>query len=260
MLFNSQQFVIFFAIVYTLYLLARDRVQQNIIILVASYVFYAWAVPRYLVLLIFYTLATFEIAIGIDRATTPLWRRTYLIAGIAVNLGVLGYFKYANFFITEVSAVLVRLGFAPHPSVLNILLPIGVSFFTFQSLAYLIDVYRRVSPATTDLLTFAVFKAFFPQLVAGPIERAHNMMPQIAAPRTLTSSDILQGVYWILLGFFLKCVIADRVAPIVDYNFEILEGPNRGPLAALNGILGFTLQIYGDFAGYTYIALGTARS
>ena len=259
MLFNSQRFVIFFAIVYTLYLLARDRVQQNIIILVASYVFYAWAAPRYLVLLIFYTLATFGIAIGIDRATTPLWRRVYLIAGIAVNLGVLGYFKYANFFITEVSAVLVRVGFAPHPTVLNILLPIGVSFFTFQSLAYLIDVYRRVSPATTDLLTFAVFKAFFPQLVAGPIERAHNMMPQIAAPRTLTASNILQGVYWVLLGFFLKCVIADRVAPIVDYNFSILDGPNRGPLAALNGILGFTLQIYGDFAGYTYIALGTAR-
>jgi len=109
MLFNSQQFVVFFAIVYSLYLLARDRVQQNIIILVASYVFYAWAAPRYLVLLIFYTLATFGIAIGIDRATTPLWRRAYLIAGIAVNLGVLGYFKYANFFITEVSAFLVHL-------------------------------------------------------------------------------------------------------------------------------------------------------
>src|SRR5262249_4365056 len=157
MLFNSQQFVIFFAIVYTLYLLARDRVQQNIIILVASYVFYAWAVPRYLVLLIFYTLATFGIAIGIECATPSLWRMVYLIAGIAVNLGVLGFFKYANFFITEVSAVLVRVGFAPHPTVLNILLPIGVSFFTFQSLAYLIDVYRRGKPATPHPLTISGF-------------------------------------------------------------------------------------------------------
>ena len=122
MLFNSQQFLIFFAIVYTLYLFARDRVQQNIIILVASYVFYAWAAPRYLVLLIFYTLTTFGIAIGIDRAVTPFSRRAYLIAGIAVNLGVLGYFKYANFFITEVSAVLVRLGFSPHPMVLSFMI------------------------------------------------------------------------------------------------------------------------------------------
>ena len=259
MLFNSQKFIVFFAIVYPLYLFSPGRIAKNVIILVASYIFYAWAAPKYLFLLMLYTLATFGVGIGIYRSTLPIRRRAYLIAGIAINICVLGYFKYANFFIAEVSAALKQVGFVVHSATLDIFLPIGISFFTFQSLAYLIDVYRRVSPATTDLLTFAVFKAFFPQLVAGPIERAHDMMPQIETDRTVTANDVLQGAYWILLGFFLKCVVADRVASIVDYNFSILDGPNRGSLAAFNGIFGFTIQIYGDFAGYTYIALGIAR-
>jgi alginate O-acetyltransferase complex protein AlgI len=261
MLFNSPQFILFFAVVYAAYLCLRSPQQQNWLVLVASYVFYGWAAPRYVVLLIFYTAATFVVGIKIDGSGKTGSRKAWLTTGILINLVVLGYFKYFGFFADEVSAVLAKLGLVADRITLEIFLPIGISFFTFQSMAYLIDVYRGDWRATRNPLTFAMFKAFFPQLVAGPIERAHNMMPQIERARIITANDVAQGIYWALLGFFLKCVIADRVAPLADYNFMILAetAPNRGPVAALCGIWAFGLQIYGDFAGYTYIALGIAR-
>lgn len=262
MVFNSSSFILFFAVVYAAYLRVESPRAQNWLLLLASYIFYGWAAPQYVALLIFYTAATFIVGIKIERSgvqTTA--RKWWLVAGILINLGVLGYFKYFGFFVDQASALLTSAGMLPDRITLNIFLPIGISFFTFQSMAYLIDVYRGVCKAVTDPLTFAVFKAFFPQLVAGPIERANAMIPQIARPRTIRASDVAQGLYWVLLGYFLKCVIADRVAPFADYNFAVLDAgaPNRGPLAALCGIWAFGLQIYGDFAGYTYIALGTAR-
>jgi alginate O-acetyltransferase complex protein AlgI len=261
MIFNSSDFIIFFALVYAAYVRLPSPRQQNWLLLAASYIFYGWAAPRYVVLLIFYTAATFVVGIKIDDSQEPGARKAWLAAGVLINLGVLGYFKYFGFFAGEVTAALAKFGLIADQITLKIFLPIGISFFTFQSMAYLIDVYRGDWPAMRNPLTFAVFKAFFPQLVAGPIERAHNMMPQIERARTVTGNDVAQGIYWALLGFFLKSVVADRVAPLAAYNFLILPDAvfNRGPISALCGIWAFGLQIYGDFAGYTYIALGVAR-
>jgi D-alanyl-lipoteichoic acid acyltransferase DltB (MBOAT superfamily) len=261
MIFNSSDFIIFFALVYAAYIRLQSPRQQNWLLLGASYIFYGWAAPRYVALLIFYTAATFVVGIKIDDSSRPGARKAWLAAGVLINLGVLGYFKYFGFFASEVSAALAKLGLMADQITLKIFLPIGISFFTFQSMAYLIDVYRGVCRAMRDPLTFAVFKAFFPQLVAGPIERANNMMPQIERARTITGNDVAQGIYWALLGYFLKSVVADRVAPLAAYNFLILPDAafNRGPVSALCGIWAFGLQIYGDFAGYTYIALGVAR-
>jgi alginate O-acetyltransferase complex protein AlgI len=259
MLFNSPEFLIFFPTVYGVYLALPGPSSQNVLLLVASWFFYAWAAPWFVVLLAFYTGLTYLVGIGIEWVATARRRKWMLYAGLALNLGVLGYFKYYNFFAEEVGRGLAAVGWRTTPLTLNIALPIGVSFFTFQSIAYLVDVYRGRFPATRDLLVFAVFKSFFPQLVAGPIERAQHMMPQIEKRRTITADDLLQGAFWVLLGLFLKCVIADRVASLVDYNFMLVDGPNRGPLAAFNGLLAFTIQIYGDFAGYSYIAMGVSR-
>ncbi len=259
MLFNSLEFLIFFTIVYATYLVLPGPRLQNLLLLAASYVFYGWVAPRFVVLLGFYTLLTYAVGIGIERARGPALRKAMLWVGLAINVAVLGYFKYFDFFATEVGRALTALGFQPDALTLKVFLPIGISFFTFQSIAYMVDVYRGVIPATRDLIAFAVFKAFFPQLVAGPIERAQHMMPQIEQHRLIAREDIVQGSLWVLLGFFLKAVIADRVGSLADYNFMVVDGPNRGPLAAFNGVWAFTLQIYGDFAGYTYIALGVAR-
>ena len=259
MIFNSPEFLVFFAVVYGLYLCLPRPSLQNLLLLAASYVFYGWAAPKYLWLLIFYTALTYAAGIGMDRSAGARSRKAFLLFGLAVNLGVLGYFKYFGFFAGEATRALAALGFTVHPVTLQIFLPIGVSFFTFQSIAYLVDVYRGKARAVRDIVAFAVFKAFFPQLVAGPIERAQHMMPQIERPRRITAEDLLQGLFWILLGFFLKSVIADRVASYADYHFTVLDGPYRGPLATFTAAWAFGLQIYGDFAGYSTIALGTAR-
>jgi alginate O-acetyltransferase complex protein AlgI len=259
MLFNSGAFLVFFPVVYATYLALPSQRLQNLLLLGASYVFYGWTAPRYVAILALYTLVTFLIGVAIEKAATKRTRKWMLYLGVGINLAVLGYFKYAGFLAAEVARAFTALGFQADEITLKVFLPIGVSFFTFQSIAYLVDVYRGQFPATRNLLVFAVFKAFFPQLVAGPIERAAHMMSQIEHPRVVSASDVAQGTFWILLGYFLKAVIADRVAPLADYNFSEISGPDRGGLAAANGVWAFTLQIYGDFAGYTYIALGIAR-
>ena len=204
MIFNSPEFLVFFAVVYGLYLCLRRPSLQNLLLLAASYVFYGWAAPKYLWLLIFYTALTYVAGIGIDRSAGGRSRKAFLLFGLAVNMGVLGYFKYFGFFAGEAARALAALGFTVHPVTLQIFLPIGVSFFTFQSIAYLVDVYRGKARAVRDIVAFAVFKAFFPQLVAGPIERAQHMMPQIERPRRISAEDLLQGLFWVLLGFFLN--------------------------------------------------------
>jgi D-alanyl-lipoteichoic acid acyltransferase DltB (MBOAT superfamily) len=259
MIFNSPAFLVFFAVVYAGYLLLPSPRAQNILLLAASYFFYGWAAPKYLALLGLYTVVTYAVAVGIEASDRQRIRKALLVAGILINLAVLGYFKYFNFFVGEFFRALQILGIPAQRTTLEIFLPIGVSFFTFQSIAYMVDVYHRKVPAVRDIIVFGVFKAFFPQLVAGPIERAEHMMPQLERARWVTREDLLQGAYWMALGFFLKCVIADRLASYADYQFAVLAGPYRGPLAAFDAVSAFGLQIYSDFAGYTYIALGIAR-
>jgi alginate O-acetyltransferase complex protein AlgI len=259
MIFNSVSFLPFFLIAYALYLAARKRVLQNVVLLVASYVFYGWAAPKYTLLLAFYTLVSFFGALAIERAHSDWTRRAILTASVVVNLGVLAYFKYANFFIAQVNGAFEVFGRrSPLPAV-EVILPIGVSFFTFQCIAYLVDVYRRELTPTRSLLDFAVFKSFFPQLVAGPIERGRHMLPQLARARRIASADIRDGLYFVLLGYVLKCAVADRVAGFVDYQFLSVASVDRTPEMMLLAIVAFGIQIYGDFAGYTYIALGLAR-
>jgi alginate O-acetyltransferase complex protein AlgI len=259
MIFNSVQFIPFFLIVYGLYLAARTRVLQNVVLLAASYVFYGWAAPKYTLLLAFYTLVSFFGALAIARAESALPRRLLLAATVIVNLGVLVYFKYANFFIAQINSAYGALDRPAPLSGIDVILPIGVSFFTFQCIAYLVDVYRRELTPTTNLLEFAVFKSFFPQLVAGPIERGRHMLPQLAQARRVSMADVRDGMYFILLGYVLKCAIADRVAGFVDYQLMPVFSADRTPEMMLLAIVAFGIQIYGDFAGYTYIALGLAR-
>jgi D-alanyl-lipoteichoic acid acyltransferase DltB (MBOAT superfamily) len=259
MVFNSPEFLIFFALVYPAYLLLRKPVAQNVLLLFASYVFYGWAAPKYLLLLFFYTAITFIAGLGLEAATTQRRRRLFLWLSVGTDLAVLCWFKYFNFFIHEIVAALGSFGIPVQPIALQIFLPIGISFFTFQSIAYIVDVYRGIVPATRSIIVFSLFKAFFPLLVAGPIERPAHMMPQLEKERRIRATDLLQGVYWILLGFFLKCVIADRLASYVDYHYSGTLGPYQGSLATMTAGLAFGIQIYGDFAGYSYIALGISR-
>jgi D-alanyl-lipoteichoic acid acyltransferase DltB (MBOAT superfamily) len=259
MIFNSVAFIPFFLVVYAAYLAARTRTRQNVVLLAASYCFYGYAAPRYVLLLAFYTLVSFAAAIAIERARSGWARRAILTGSVAINLGVLVYFKYAHFVIAQIGEAYRAFGrSSPLPSI-DVLLPIGVSFFTFQCVAYIVDVYRGELTATRNLLEFAVFKSFFPQLVAGPIERGRHMLPQLAKARRVSRADVRDGLYFILLGYVLKCAIADRVAGFVDYQFLPIDSVDRTPEMMLLAIFAFGIQIYGDFAGYTYIALGLAR-
>jgi len=258
MIFNSLEFIPFFVVVYSLYLCVRHRTWQNAVLLVASYVFYGYAAPAYVFLLAFYTLVGFFTGLAVERRQRP-WRRWILSAAVVSNLGVLAYFKYADFFIEQVAAALAALGWSSPLQPLKVVLPIGVSFFAFQCIAYMVDVYRGDVRACRSFLDFAVFKAFFPQLVAGPIERARHMLPQFERTRRIDAGAIRDGLYFVLLGYVLKCVVADRVASLVDYQFTFVASVDRTPESVVRGMLAFGIQIYGDFAGYTYIALGLAR-
>ena len=258
MIFNSLEFIPFFLVVCTLYVLARRRTWQNAVLLVASYGFYGYAEPAYVFLLGFYTLVGFSTGLALERVQGAV-RRWLLASAVASNLGVLAYFKYADFFIAQVATALGAVGVALPLGALNVVLPIGVSFFAFQCIAYMVDVYRGEVRACRSLLDFAVFKAFFPQLVAGPIERARHMLPQFERPRTVDAAAIRDGIYFVLLGYVLKCVVADRVASLVDYQFRFIASADRTPESLVLAIVAFGIQIYGDFAGYTYIALGLAR-
>src|SRR5688500_17543519 len=210
MIFNSVAFIPFFLVVYAAYLAARTRTLQNAVLLGASYFFYVYAAPQYVFLLAFYTLVSFAAAIALERVRSRWPRRMILTASVAINLGVLIYFKYANFFIAQLAEGYRALGRSFPWTGVDVILPIGVSFFTFQCVAYIVDVYRGELKATRNLLDFAVFKSFFPQLVAGPIERGRHMLPQLAKARRVSKADVRDGIYFLLLGYVLKCAIADR--------------------------------------------------
>jgi alginate O-acetyltransferase complex protein AlgI len=256
MVFNSIQFVVFFALVYGLYRLLPHRA-QNWLLLAASYWFYAAWSWRFLGLLVASTVVDYSVARYLDRQQDPVRRRRVLWISLGFNLGVLGFFKYAGFFAENMQALLAVFGLSASLPVLHVVLPIGISFYTFMTMSYVIDVYRREIPATRHPLDFAVFVAYFPHLVAGPILRAPALLPQIASPRHITREQLAEGAWLVGRGLFKKIFVADNLGPVVDAIFA--HGHTASGAEVLVGIYAFAFQIYGDFSGYTDIARGISK-
>ena len=258
MVFNSFRYAAFLPTVLALYWLLRRRREQNILLLVASYIFYAAWDYRFLGLMWISTLTDYTVGRLLAATEDERRRKRIFLVSLCVNLGILGFFKYFNFFVDSGAGLLRHLGFSPHPPVLRILLPIGISFYTFHGISYTFDVYRRELEPTKSLLNFALFVAYFPQLVAGPIGRAQIQLPQFENRRTPPSPErIRSGLFLILLGLFKKIAIADMLAPFVNQAFGNAAHASAGTLIV--GVYAFALQIYGDFSGYSDIARGSSR-
>ncbi|KPP95472.1 MBOAT family protein [Erythrobacter sp. HL-111] len=260
MLFSTGTFWLFFPAVLALLaanrLVLRSVAGQNAILLAASYVFYGWWDWRFLGLIALSTLIDYLAALGMERAGDGPARRRWLHLSILANLSILGFFKYFGFFSEELRAALTAAQVNADWGTLDIVLPVGISFYTLQTLSYSIDVYKRRAPAERDLLRYAVYVAFFPQLVAGPIERARALIPQFARLAPWGWEAAYTGVRLVIAGLFLKVVIADNLAPYVDAIWADAGTLDGGAL--LLGMLYFAIQIYADFAGYSSIAIGLA--
>lgn len=259
MLFNSLDFAIFLPIVFILYwfVTQKNLRLQNGLIVAASYVFYGWWDWRFLSLLLFSSLVDFIAGWAMQKETRPGRRKWYLVLSIASNLGLLGFFKYYNFFIESFSTAFTWMGMPFPAGGLHIILPVGISFYTFQSLSYGIDVYRRKLEPTRDLISFLAFVSFFPQLVAGPIERATHLLPQFKQKRVFDYAKAVDGLRQILWGLFKKMVIADNCGQFADTIFNH-PGNWEGSTFVL-GAFFFAFQIYGDFSGYSDMAVGLSR-
>jgi alginate O-acetyltransferase complex protein AlgI len=259
MLFNSIEFAIFIPIVFTLYWFVTNRnlKVQNLLLVVASYVFYGWWDWRFLSLIVFSSIVDYLVGIGLSKTDDAQKRKYLLFSSIFVNLGFLGFFKYFNFFAENFSQAFTLLGSPISVQSLNIVLPVGISFYTFQTLSYSIDVYKRKLEPTKDIIAFFAFVSFFPQLVAGPIERATNLLPQFYKDRVFEYSKAVDGMRQILWGLFKKVVIADNCATYANLIFNNSSDYSGSTL--LLGAVFFTFQIYGDFSGYSDIAIGTSR-
>jgi alginate O-acetyltransferase complex protein AlgI len=259
MLFNSFEFLLFLPAVFILYwFVARKSLRlQNVLILVASYVFYGWWDYRFLALIALSTVVDYVSGLSIERASSKQKAKRWLWVSMVFNLGLLGIFKYYNFFIESWVDMFSQAGYQMDTHTLQIILPVGISFYTFQTMSYSIDIYRGKIHATKDFIGFAAFVSFFPQLVAGPIERASNLLPQILKPREFSYDKAVQGLRQILWGLFKKVVIADSLAPMVNDIFANYETYSGGVL--ILGAVFFAFQIYGDFSGYSDIAIGTAK-
>ncbi len=259
MLFNSLDFAVFLPIVFVLYwfIASRNLRLQNALIVAASYVFYGWWDWRFLSLIIFSTLVDFSIGHRLKTEENRSKRKFLLWTSIIVNLGFLGFFKYYNFFLDNFVAAFSLFGQEIQANSLSIILPVGISFYTFQTLSYTIDVYKRRLEPTQDFVAFSAFVCFFPQLVAGPIERATNLLPQFYKKRTFEYHKAIDGMRQILWGLFKKIVIADNCAEYANLIFNNYQDYNGSTL--LLGAIFFTFQIYGDFSGYSDIAIGTSR-
>ncbi len=257
MLFNSYVFWAFYLTVFVFYRLLPHRA-QNVLLLIASYVFYGYWDWRFLFVILFSTVVDFFAAIGIGRSRSTSQRKLILFAAIVIQLGLLGFFKYYGFFAHELSELLATLGVPLTFPVLKVLLPIGISFYTFQTMSYTIDVYRGQFKYRTNFIDFALFVSFFPHLVAGPIVRAAKLLPQLERPRVRRPEDFRDGLYHVITGLFKKVVVADNLAVIVNTVF-------RTPTANLSGAeclvaaYAFAFQIYCDFSGYSSIAQGVAK-
>jgi alginate O-acetyltransferase complex protein AlgI len=259
MLFNSLDFAIFLPLVFVLYwfVFNNNLKYQNLLVAVASYVFYGWWDWRFLALILFSTLVDYSIGRALGREYNSKKRRILLWSSILVNLGYLGFFKYYNFFLDNFKSAFILFGSEINANSLNIILPVGISFYTFQTLSYSIEVYKKQLEPTKDFISFAAFVSFFPQLVAGPIERATNLLPQMLSKRKFDYSEAVDGLRQILWGLFKKIVIADNCATYANLIFNNSADYSGSTLVL--GAVFFTFQIYGDFSGYSDIAIGTSR-
>ncbi|NNF75988.1 MAG: MBOAT family protein [Flavobacteriaceae bacterium] len=259
MLFNSIDFAIFLPIVFFLYWFVTNKwlKVQNILVVVSSYVFYGWWDYRFLALIIFSTIVDYIVGRMLSRTESKPARLRLLWVSILVNIGFLGFFKYYNFFVDNFIEAFSFFGKEISPNTLNIILPVGISFYTFQTLSYTIDVYKRKLEPTRDIIAFAAFVSFFPQLVAGPIERATHLLPQFYKKRKFDYEMAKDGMRQILWGLFKKVVIADNCAEFVNQVFANYADQSASTLVM--GSFFFAFQIYCDFSGYSDIAIGTAR-
>jgi alginate O-acetyltransferase complex protein AlgI len=256
MVFTSLHFVAFFIVVYAVYRVVPHRA-QNWLLVVASYYFYAAWDWRFLSLLIGSTLVDFAVAKAIEREEAHHRRRRLLWVSLAFNFGMLGFFKYFNFFADSLRELFAVVGWRLDPVTLHVILPIGISFYTFMTVSYVVDVYRRETPASQSLLDFAVFVAYFPHLVAGPILRASLLLPQISQPRRIHLAQIGEGLWLIGWGVFQKMFVADNLARLVDAVYGGGGGHTGGDV--LVATWAFAFQIYGDFAGYSNMARGMSK-
>jgi D-alanyl-lipoteichoic acid acyltransferase DltB (MBOAT superfamily) len=256
MVFNSLAFLVFAAVFFVGYFLLNGK-QRLLWLLVGSYFFYAWWDWRFTGLLAFSSIVDYIVAKKIAATSNERSRKSWLLISLTANIGVLGIFKYFNFFIDSAEIILTKLGFHASYPTLNIILPVGISFFTFQSMSYTIDVYRRKMDSEPSLLRFATYVSMFPQLVAGPIVRAAKLLPQLHCDHEMSAKRIVRGLELIIWGFFLKVCLADNAAQIADPRFSVPEIYNAG--SHVIGTLAFAMQIYGDFAGYSLIAIGLGR-
>jgi len=259
MLFNSIDFLCFLLVVFILYwsVFKKSIKLQNALILVASYIFYGWWDWRFLSLILLSTIVDYTIGLQLQKTGKQTKRKYLLWGSLLFNLGLLAFFKYYNFFIDNWIVAWEAFGVTMHRSTLNIILPVGISFYTFQTLSYTIDVYRNKLKATTDFVAFASFVSFFPQLVAGPIERASNLLPQFYKKRVFNYEIAKNGIALIVWGLFKKIVIADSCAVYANAIFEDYQ--SKDSLTLILGAVYFAFQIYGDFSGYSDIAIGTSR-
>jgi D-alanyl-lipoteichoic acid acyltransferase DltB (MBOAT superfamily) len=260
MLFNSIEFLLFLPIVFVLYWFVFDKKlkYQNLLILISSYVFYGWWDYRFLSLILLSTIVDYFIGLRISNQASLKNKRILLWCSILFNLGVLGFFKYYNFFVDSWIDLFSSVGYDIKSIwTLNIILPVGISFYTFQTMSYAIDIYKGKLKPTKDFISFASFVSFFPQLVAGPIERASNLLPQILKKRVFKFEQGVQGLRLILWGMFKKVVIADSLAPVVNDIFGNYQELGGGTLWL--GAIYFAFQIYCDFSGYSDIAIGTSK-
>ncbi len=259
MFFNSIDFAVFLPIIFVLYwALDKSKLQyQNTVLLIASYLFYGWWDWRFLFLILFSTIVDYTIALRMEQTENQQHRKRWLWLSLGVNLGLLGVFKYYNFFVDNFIAAFSFFGSPISIQSLHIILPVGISFYTFQTLSYTIDVYRKDLKPTNNFIDFAAFVSFFPQLVAGPIERATNLLPQFYTKHKFNESQATEGLRQILWGLFKKMVIADNCAVLANFTFDNPE--MYGGSTLLLGAIFFSFQIYGDFSGYSDIAIGVAK-
>ena len=259
MLFNSITYFIFIILVFSIYwsVLKKNFRWQNLMLFVASYCFYGWWDVRFLILIFISSSVDFFLGRAIFKQSDMQKKRLLLALCMVINLGMLGFFKYYNFFVDSFSEFIIQFGFQPNLRTLNIILPVGISFYTFQSLSYSIDIYRNKIKPTNDFVSFMTFVSFFPQLVAGPIERASDLLPQFLKARTFRRDHLVSGFRYILYGLFKKMVIADRLAYFVNHIYDSPEKYDGTVLLIATFMFGF--QIYCDFSGYSDIAIGSAR-
>ena len=257
MIFSSFRFLIFFPVVLVFYFSCKRLRYRQTLLLIASYIFYASWDPRFLILIWISTIVDYITGFMIHRTDTPAGKRWWLITSVCANLGLLGFFKYANFFISSFQGLMNAVGFHADPVVLNIVLPLGISFYTFQTMSYTLDIYRGKMKPTKNLLEYALFVAFFPQLVAGPIVRAIELLPQIKRGAENRWEDISSGMARFIQGFTKKVLVADNLAPYVNSVFED-PGACNGVTLWLGGI-GWGVQIFCDFSGYSDMAIGAAK-